>query len=512
MPEGMTVVVSQFRISGAESYPTEQLTELVKPWVGRRLDIAGLNEAAGAITRHYQGAGHLLSYAYLPAQRVSDGVIEIAVLEGRLEAVQIVTAQDVRLRDEVVQAHTDGLTNKPPLLQADVERRLLLLNDIAGVAARAAFTPGSSTGAAEMVVSVAEDEPMVFSADVNNHGSRSTGLYRAGVSLQFRDLFGWGDNTQARAMISNKGSLVSGSLGTSLPLGGDSWRVGASLSRLSYELAGSFRNLGASGSANTFGLDASYALMRTADANLNAKAAYEHKSLFDNMLVRPGVTDPANAKRNDVFDFTLSFDRRDSWGGLTAGSLVASSGNLQILNDELRAVDADGTPANASGPAIPGLVTDRSYRKANLQLLRQQAITGPWSAYLRLSGQLTGGNLDSSEKLGLGGPGAVRAYAPGEASVDQGILGSLELRYSQDYLGGNLVWSVFHDRGQGLINRRPVTAAAGNDPQLSGSGLAVQWNGGDVGLSASMAWRGSRVATTDGDSKPRLYLQLTVTP
>jgi hypothetical protein len=40
----------------------------------------------------------------------------------------------------------------------------------------------------------------------------------------------------------------------------------------------------------------------------------------------------------------------------------------------------------------------------------------------------------------------------------------------------------------------------------------VQWNGGDVGLSASMAWRGSRVATTDGDSKPRLYLQLTVTP
>src|SRR5688500_16014239 len=56
MPEGMSVRVSDFRISGAVTFPADQLAALVKPWVGRQLDITGLNEAAGAITRHYQSA------------------------------------------------------------------------------------------------------------------------------------------------------------------------------------------------------------------------------------------------------------------------------------------------------------------------------------------------------------------------------------------------------------------------------------------------------------------------
>ena len=61
LPDGVSVTVSDFRIVGATSYPAGALAELVKPWVGKRLDLRGLNEAAGALTRHYQSNGHLLS-------------------------------------------------------------------------------------------------------------------------------------------------------------------------------------------------------------------------------------------------------------------------------------------------------------------------------------------------------------------------------------------------------------------------------------------------------------------
>ena len=106
----------------------------------------------------------------------------------------------------------------------------------------------------------------------------------------------------------------------------------------------------------------------------------------------------------------------------------------------------------------------------------------------------------------------MRAYAPGEASVDQGALLTLEARYAADYLGGSFVWGLFHDRAEGRINRRPLVAA-GNDPKLAGTGLSVQWNGADVGVSASVAWRGSRLPTAEGgDPKPRIYLQVVVTP
>jgi hemolysin activation/secretion protein len=500
MPEGMTVQVSEFRISGAVSFPAAQLTELVRPWAGRRLDIAGLNEAAGAITRHYQSAGHLLSYAYLPAQRVADGVIEIAVLEGRLEATQIVTAQDVRLRDEVIQAHTDSLP-KQPVLQADVERKLLLLNDIPGVTARAAFTPGTATGAAEMVVSVAEDEPLVLRAEANNHGSRSTGEYRAGIGVQLRDVFGWGDSTGARLLVSKRGGLVSGSLNTSVPVGGDGYRIGAALSHLKYELGGAFARTGAVGSADVLGVDASYPFIRRADANLNLRAALEHKRLRDEFQ----LLGTANNKRNTSLEASLSGDWRDSLFGAGA-TLASASGSFGVL----RLLDTSA--ARGGDPAADGdpLGTAGDWHKLVVQLLRQQALAGPWSLYGRLAAQGTKRNLDSSEKFSLSGPGAVRAYGAGEASVDQGALLSLELRFAHDYLGGNFVWSLFHDAADGRFSRR--LGGAGNEVRLRGGGIGLQWNAGDLGLAASLAWRGSRAPTEGGDPHPRVYFQLTLNP
>lgn len=485
MPEGVKVTVTGFRISGAASFPLEELEALVKPWVGKSLDIAGLNEAAGALTRHYQSKGHMLSYAYLPAQRVADGVIELAVLEGRLEGVQIVSAQDARLRDEVVQAHTESLATPGPLLQSKVERQLLLLNDIPGVTARAAFTPGASTGASDMVVSVAEDEPLVVRGEINNHGTESTGKYRIGVDAELRDLFGWGDNTTMHILASNKGSLISGSLGASVPLGGDGFRLGASLSHLTYELAGSFKQLGAVGSADVLGMQASYPLRRTLDSNLGLKAGFEHRRLSDELQLLGTITQ----KRNDVADLSAGFDARDDFGGASGGSATLSFGKLEQA----------------------GVGTH--WRKLGLQIARQQAVAGPFSLYGRLAGQYTGNNLDSSDKFGLGGPGGVRAYSSGQASVDVGSLFSLEARYGHDLLGGGVVASIFYDQGNGRVNRTPLPAVTDNTVKLSGAGLGLSWSGGGIGVNASVAWRGQHGALLDAtDSQPRFYFQMLVTP
>jgi hemolysin activation/secretion protein len=247
------------------------------------------------------------------------------------------------------------------------------------------------------------------------------------------------------------------------------------------------------GTASTLGVDASYPFLRTSDANLSVKLSYEQKRLRDEVQ----LIGRSNPKRNDVGEVAVSFDRRDGWGGATAGSLTASLGSLKILSDELRAEDV--------------LKTARSYGKASAQLVRQQSLSGPFSLYLRASGQASGGNLDSSEKLGLSGPGMVRAYAPGVASVDQGALISAELRYAQPYAGGGFLWGLFYDQAEGLVNRRPIVSA-GNSVRVAGSGLSVQWSGGDLALSASLAFRSRPALGSDADTQPRLYLQLMITP
>ena len=486
MPEGTSVQVQGFRITGARSYPQDVLGGLVQPFVGRTLDLAGLNEAAGVITRHYQSGGHILTYAYLPAQKVEGGVIEIAVLEGQVDAVQVVTAQEVRLRDEVVQAHTEPLAKAQPVLQAEVERQLLLLNDMPGVVARAAFTPGASTGSADIVVSVAEDEPLATRLEADNHGSRSSGEYRAGLQFQLRDVSGWGDSTLLRALVSNGGNLVSGSIATQLPVGGDGLTLGASLSRLNYELSGDFEDLGASGIADTAGLDARWPWLRGTDLNLSLSGGLEYQRLNDEVR----VVAQERRRSNRVLQFGVQGDLRDGLGG---GGASAASLSLNV--GELRA------------GAAPRL----DYKKAQLQLARQQALFGPLSLYARVLAQYTGETLDSVDKLSLSGPGGVRAYAPGEASVDLGRIWSAELRYELTQLGGATTLSLFHDRGDGIVNRNGV--GANNDVRLRGTGVGLQWRGGDYGVSASVAWRGSAEPRAEGgDPKPRVYLQLFAAP
>lgn len=485
LPEGATIQVQGFRITGARSYPVEQLDALVKPWVGRTLDLKGLNEAAGALTRLYQSGGHLLSYAYLPAQKVQGGIVEITVLEGQVDTVQVVTAQEVRLRDAVVQAHTEGLAQKQPVVQAELERKLLLLNDMPGVVARGTFTPGASTGTADVVVSVAEEEPLALRVEVDNHGSRSTGEYRAGLQMQLRDLSGWGDSTTLRGTISNGGGLVSGSIETRWPIGGDGLRVGAHLSRLTYFLSGRFGTLGATGVANTFGVDADWPLWRSTRGNLWLKAGADYKRLNDEVRV-VGQERPRSSTTGML---SANGDLRDDWLGGGASAVTA-----QLWGGSL--------DAGAAGSS--------SFKKAQLQLARQQAVWGPVSAYARVLAQYTGRDLDSSEKLGLSGPAGVRAYAPGEASVDLGRVWTAELRYGLAHLGGQLTLSLFHDAASGVISR---SGGTGNDVRLRGNGFGLQWTGGDYGVSASLAWRGSREPTAEGgDPRPRLYLQLFASP
>lgn len=498
MPEGVTVTPSAFRISGAISFTEAQLLELVRPWVGKKLDLAGLNEAAGAITRCYQASGQFLSYAYLPAQKVADGVIEIAVLEGRVESSQVVSAPDVRLRDEVVNAHIAPVIDLRPLLQVEMERQLLLLNDIPGIVARAAFKPGTSPGAAEAVVSVAEDEPLVFDFGLDNYGAVSSGRWRLGMGMHFRDLSGWGDDSRLRLILSSERRLVSGSLASWVPVGGHGFQFGAALSSLTYELGGAFAALGATGSAQSLMASGRYPIVRMADANLYVQGDLEYKRLADELQLIGQV----NPKRASLLRATIEFDARDRLlgGGVTAGSLAALAGRLRLLDGPSAALDA------------AGLGTAGHYQKADLTLTRQQAIAGRWSAYLRYSGQFSHRNLDSSEKLGLGGPGAVRAYAPGEAMVDDGRIGTIELRYALDYLGGTLAWALFHDRGWGSYSASPL-AAAGNAARLSGSGVGLRWGAGEFWVSASLAWRGSHVPTAEGgDPMPRLYFQLVYLP
>ena len=83
------VTVSLFRVTGATVFPPEKLHTLLAEAEGRALTLAQIEGLAARITAFYREHGYILARAYIPAQEMRDGVVEIAVLEGRVGRIEV---------------------------------------------------------------------------------------------------------------------------------------------------------------------------------------------------------------------------------------------------------------------------------------------------------------------------------------------------------------------------------------------------------------------------------------
>lgn len=150
MPDsGVKVAVATIRFSGFEGLATEaELQALVAPALGKSLGFSELQALADKVTSYLKDKGWFLARAYLPQQDVSSGVIEIAIINGTLDRQPGITIkQPARIKAQVLRDLIESQV-KPgqPLHTADIERAVLLMNDLPGVAVKATVEPGSKAG------------------------------------------------------------------------------------------------------------------------------------------------------------------------------------------------------------------------------------------------------------------------------------------------------------------------------------------------------------------------------
>ena len=88
MPEGRVaqpIEIKSINITGTTVFSSAELIPLLSDVASGSHTLGELRRAATRITQHYRQAGYFLARAYLPKQQILDGVLTIAVLEGKLE-------------------------------------------------------------------------------------------------------------------------------------------------------------------------------------------------------------------------------------------------------------------------------------------------------------------------------------------------------------------------------------------------------------------------------------------
>ena len=500
----LKVTVTQFHISGNRIYTEAELLPALKDSLGKELDFEGLTEAANNVRAYYRANGYFLAQAYLPAQQIKDGVVEIAVLEGRLGTVELKPDPNSRLRPDFARGILDAhLTEGDPITETGLERPLLLLSDLPNVVVSSEIGPSTKAiGAADLRVNLKESGRLISGyADYDNAGNRFTGEFRTGVNVNVNNLSGFGDQWTMRATLTNERmSFMRGAV--SVPVGYSGTRVGVSFAQFFYSLQKDFAALGAHGEGSVTTLYALYPFIRTRNANLIGQVSYENKLLKD----RIDTTNTIEDRHIDTTKLGLVGDLRDRLfgGALNSFSMTYTEGIIGLNPIALATADQ----------GVTGLKTQGKFAKGNFDVRRLQLITENINLLVAINGQITDKNLASAEKMSLGGANGVRAYPTGQGIGDQGFIFSTELRYNVpkfQIFSGDVTFMGFYDAGRVKVNYSPLTTSTtANFVGLSALGVGVSiGKDNDFLLKGTLAWRGEN-DTPDADTvrrEPRVWVQ-----
>lgn len=484
--------VQKIQIVGNTRFDTPTLHALVADQEGQELTLTQLNALAARITDYYHQHGYLVSRAYVPAQQAHDATVRIAVLEARYGTVSL--SNDSRVHDNALAATLAPLHSGDLITLGPLDRSLLLLGDVPGLAANGTLSPGAVVGTSDLQVHVADLATFAGDAGVDNYGNRYTGRPRFSGDFSINNPLHQGDQLSFNGLTEGSG-MNYGRMAYQYPLTGNGLILGAAVSALDYRLnhQASVAELGANGNAQQESLWLSQAIVRSRTFNLWGQIQYNHQHLND-LISASGLEN--NRQTND-------------WSlGLTGNVLGRSSNtsaNLSLTTGRLGFGNAVAQENDALGANLSG-----NYTRWNLSLIRLQQLATNTSLYLSFAGQAANKNLDSSEQFILGGPTSVRAYDLGAVVGAQGYEATAELRQTLPISWGGL-WqaTVFFDNGFVQVNRT-LYAEGANTAILNGAGVGLNWYGPHawVATAALAAKVGPTPVLVADTSSVRLWLRL----
>jgi hemolysin activation/secretion protein len=85
----VTFTLRDINITGAKTIPAAAFRPLYTKLIGQTVKLSQILDVADAIEKMYQDRGYILVRAYVPPQRVRDGVFTINVVEGKIAHVTV---------------------------------------------------------------------------------------------------------------------------------------------------------------------------------------------------------------------------------------------------------------------------------------------------------------------------------------------------------------------------------------------------------------------------------------
>lgn len=211
----------------SELLPDSFLEGIASRYEGKKVSLNDINAIVGDVDREYKDRGYFAAKAYVPNQDVRDGILEISLIEGKIDKI---TVKENKSTSENFVRKNLGVESGDRLNVKELQDNILMFNAANDIKARIAMEPGEKFAATDLDVIVEKTERVSVSAFADNAGQKSTGIYRAGAFVSVRSLTGYRDNLNFGGVVTEGSNALFGSFDIPEPVFGSRIGFGADYS------------------------------------------------------------------------------------------------------------------------------------------------------------------------------------------------------------------------------------------------------------------------------------------
>lgn len=476
-------------IEGATAFAAEELRPLYADLLGREVSVAQVFAVANAIELRYRTAGYVTSRVIVPQQTIENGRFRIVVVEGFV--AEVVYQGEIGPARAAIERLMGGLRDARPIGLAEIERRLLLANDLAGLTVRGTLDPSPNQLGGSVLVVSAERKATDGLVSVDNRASPYLGRGQLQVSHAWNAVGERADRFSLNAKTSLPlGRVVAVGAGYDALIGANGSMLNLAFSHARSEPGRELEPLDVKSRVTSVVAGVTLPVIRSREQNLRAFGQLDLRNVDTDLT---GIAFTRDRLR--ILRAGLSYDRSDAWDGITTVRATLHQG-LSALG------------ASDNGSPLASRANGRSdFTKLTLDLTRLQQLASRWSVVGSIASQFARRPLLASEEMALGGGSFGRAFDDGEISSDNGIAATLELRYVPDvsavalqlygFIDGGRVWAA---DGGNVVTPNKLTSFGG--------GVRARFSDRLFGT-LEIAKPMNTEVRTEGNKKPRAFVSLT---
>lgn len=431
----------------------EQIERLSRPLKRRSVTFEDLVCLRSKITELYVNHGYITSGAFLPNnQDLSSGVVQIQVVEGELEQIEISGLN--RLRKGYVRSRL-RMAATTPVRQQRLEKALQLLQLNPLIAqVNAELTAGSAPGRNLLLVEIQEAPAFNAAIATDNYRSPSIGSQQGNLVAAHENLLGFGDRLSAAYGVTQGLDLYE--IDYAIPINPADGRLSFGYSNSDTRIVeDEFEDFEIESETETFSLNLRQPIFREPEREIALGLSLDVRRRQTFLLDEPfsfSVAAEDGETRVTVLRFFQDYVERGST------RVLAVRSQFSIGLDALYAT-------------INDIGTDGRFIAWQGQFQWVQRVSSRALLITKIGVQLTPDSLLSLEQISLGGVDTVRGYRENQIVTDNGVLGTLELRLPLTANSDALQLAPFIDVGTGWNDQAP-------DPEtetLLSTGVGLRW-------------------------------------